>query len=113
MNSKTTLSISEARKKIFQIADEVVKSGAHYTLTENGRPKIVIMSAEEFDSWLETLEIMEDFPDLQKDVVSVERDLKTGEYKKYATLEQILAKEGYVLSNKTAASRRKRSGKHS
>lgn len=100
MDTKTTLSISEARKRIFEIAEKVQKPDTYYILTENGRPKIVIMSAEEFESWQETFEVMRDFPDLKKDIEEVERDIKSGAYKNYPTLEEIFAKEGYVLADK-------------
>ncbi len=100
MDTKTTLSISEARKRIFEIAHAVQKPDTYYILTENGRPKIVLMSAEEFESWQETLEVMRDFPDLNKDIEEVERDIKSGAYKNYPTLEEIFAKEGYVLADK-------------
>ncbi len=79
MNSKTTLSISEARKKIFQIAEDVQKPATYYTLTENGKPKVVIMSAEEFESWAETLEILSDPKALCK-IKKVEDEFKKGEY---------------------------------
>jgi hypothetical protein len=48
MNIKNTLSITEARKKLFLIAGAVVKENIYYTLTEYGRPKIVILSAVKF-----------------------------------------------------------------
>lgn len=100
MDTKTTLSISEARKRIFEIADAVQKPDTYYILTENGRPKAVVISAEEFESWQETLEVMRDFPDLDKDIDEVERDIKSGAYKTYPTLEELFAKEGYVLADK-------------
>jgi len=100
MTTKNTLPISEARKKIFKIAEEIQKPGNYYTLTENGRPKVVLMSAEEFESWQETLEVMHDFPDLDKDIKEVDRAIKTGEYKKWATLDDLMAKYGYVLADK-------------
>lgn len=100
MNTKTTLPISEARKRIFEIAEAVQKPDVHYTLTENGRPKAVIMSAEEFESWQETIEVARDFPDLKKDIAEVERDIRSGAYKNYHTLEEILAEEGFVLADK-------------
>ncbi|MEA3272708.1 MAG: type II toxin-antitoxin system Phd/YefM family antitoxin [Patescibacteria group bacterium] len=90
------ISITQARNDIFKIADKVQKGNTYYTLTEHGRAKAVIMSAEEFDSWVETMEVMRDIPDLKKDIEEVERDLKSGAYKKYTTLEEILAKEGFV-----------------
>ncbi len=97
MNTKTTLPISEARKKIFDIAKEVQKPSNYYTLTEKGRPKAVIMSVEEFESWQETLEVMREFPNLEKDIKEAEREYKKGDY---VTLEEFLAKEGYVLRDK-------------
>ncbi len=101
MDAKTTLSISEARRRIFEIAEDVQKPNTHFTLTENGRPKVVIMSAEEFESWQETLEVMREFPDLQKDIEEVERDIKSGAYKNYTTLEDILIKEGFVVADQS------------
>jgi len=100
MRTKTTIPISEARKKIFEIAKEVQKPNNYYTLTEKGRPKAVIMSAEEFESWQETMEVMREFPDLDKDVKEADRAVKTGEYKKWATLDEIMAKYGYIVADK-------------
>lgn len=102
MDSKTTLSISEARKNIFKIAEMVQKPAVRYTLTENGRPKAVVLSADEFESWQETLEVIKDFPDLEKDIKELEEDKKSGAYKKYITLEEILSKEGFLVAEKSA-----------
>ncbi len=100
MNLKTTLSITEARKKIFDIANQVQKPGVRYTLTDKGRPKAVLMSAEDFESLQETLEVLSIFPDLDKDIAETHQDLASGEYTKYAALEEILAKDGFVLAEK-------------
>jgi len=97
MNTKTTLSISEARKKIFEMAKKVQKPSTHYILTEKGRPKVAFMSAEEFESWQETLEVVRDFPNLEKDIKKAEREYKQGNY---STLENVLSKQGFVLTSK-------------
>jgi prevent-host-death family protein len=97
MDTKTTLSISEARKKIFKIAKMVQKPSTHYTLTEKGRPKVVVMSTDEFESWQETLEVIRDFPNLETDIKRAEREYKKGDY---SLLEDVLAKEGFVLAKK-------------
>ena len=97
MDTKTTLSISEARKKIFKIAEKVQKPATYYTLTEKGRPKVVVLSADEFESWQETLEVMRIFPKLGKDIERAEKEYKKGDY---LTLEKVLSKEGFVLSKK-------------
>lgn len=93
MNTKTTLPISKARQKIFKIAKEVQKPSVYYTLTEKGVPKAVIMSAEEFESWAETLEVAREFPDLKKDAKEAEADYKKGDY---VTLDELLAKKSRV-----------------
>lgn len=100
MNPKYTLPISEARKKIFEIAEEVQKPDVYYVLTEKGRPKAVILSYEEYDSLIETLEVMEEVPDLDKELKELDEDIKTGRYKTYVNLEQLLAKDGFVLAEK-------------
>lgn len=50
MRTKTTIPVSSARKKIFSIVKEVQNPGTHYTLTERGVPKAVLMSSEKFES---------------------------------------------------------------
>jgi prevent-host-death family protein len=101
MRTKTTISITEARKNIFDIAEEVQKPGVYYTFTEKGKPKAVMMSHEEFESWVETLEVMQDFPDLKKDIEETDRAVKSGEYKNWISLDQMLMKEGFVLADKS------------
>lgn len=91
MRTKTTISISEARKRIFDIAEEVQKPGVHYTFTDKGRPKTVMMSFDEFDSLMETLEIMSD-PELMRDIRKAEREYKSGEY---VTLDELKKELGY------------------
>ena len=107
MNTKTTLPISQARKKIFDIAKEVQKPDTYYTLTERGLPKAVIMSAEEFESWQETLEVIQDFPHLKKEIKISEREYKKGSY---ITLTEFLAKEGYVPSHYSPKGSKRTSG---
>ena len=97
MDTKTTLSISEARKKIFKIAKKVQRPATYYTLTEKGRPKVIVLSADEFESWQETLEVMRIFPKLEKDIEKAGKEYKRGHY---LTLEDVLSREGFVLSKK-------------
>ena len=93
---KNIISITEARKKIFHIADEVQKPGTVYILTENGRAKAVMLSAEEFESWQETLEVYRQFPNLDKDSKEAWQEFERGET---TPLEDILKKEGFVLAD--------------
>lgn len=87
MNSKNTLSITEARKRIFEIAEEVQKPDNYYTLTEKGKPKAVIISAEEFDSITETIDILSD-PDILDNIKQAEEEYRNGEYKTWDELKK-------------------------
>ncbi|MEA3273436.1 MAG: type II toxin-antitoxin system Phd/YefM family antitoxin [Patescibacteria group bacterium] len=100
MNLQNILSITEARKNLFKIADQAQKNSTKFLLTKRGKPKAVVMSAGEFDSWQETLEIMKDFPDLNKDIKKFEKDFKNNKLHNYTTLEEILAKDGLTLISK-------------
>jgi len=92
MKTKTTLPISEARKKIFEIAEEVQKPSNYYTLTEKGRAKAVIMSAEQFDSLKEDLEILGN-PKIMAGIKQAEEELKKGDY---VTLDELMKEYGYT-----------------
>ena len=54
------------------------------------------MSAEEFESWKETVEVAEEIPELKDDIAKIEKDIKSGKYKKYTSLDELLFKEGYI-----------------
>jgi prevent-host-death family protein len=102
MNIKT-LPITEARKRIFELAEDVQVPGSSYVLTERGRSKVVLVSADEYDSWMETIEVVRAFPDLEKDIAKAESEYKRGEY--------VIFNEKPV-SNHPAKKRAKRSRKH-
>lgn len=80
MDSRTTISITEARKNIFRIADDIDKGSSYYTLTEHGKPRLVLMSADEFDSWQETLEVNREIPDLGKQIKQARKEYERGEF---------------------------------
>jgi len=102
MDKTTTITITEARKRLFQIAKEVQIPGRSYTLTEKGRPKVTIISFEEYDSLKETIEVLTEFPNLKKDMEEAEKAVKTGEYKNWTTLEDLLGREGFVFHDKSS-----------
>ncbi len=91
---KTTIPISEARKRIFEIMDEVQAPHKVFTLTSDGKPKAVVMSADEYESLMETIEVERIFPDLDKDIAEVKKAMKTGVWKKWSTLEDLERKWG-------------------
>ena len=57
---KNIISITEARSNIFDIAEKAQKHGNHYIFTEGGKPKLAVMSADEYDSLMEDLFLAND-----------------------------------------------------
>ena len=116
INTKTTISISEARRRIFNIADEVQAPNKVYTLTADGKPKVVIMSAEEYESWTETMEVLRDCPDIFERIAESDRAVKTGDWSNFVTWEDfkkdwsVVAekpKKKYAISNTSTKKRKK------
>lgn len=108
MSVKTTIPISEARQQIFNIVKQVQRPGRQFIVTESGRPKMVILSADEFESWQETLEVLREFPGLDRDMAQTKRDLRTGAYRKYPTLEDLKKDWGYGIHAVSKTKRQKR-----
>lgn len=88
MKLKHILSITEARKKIFQIAEEIQKPNTYYTLTQNGKPKAVLMSADQFDSLIETLEVLSD-PEAVQAIREHEKNKAEGNTDDYVDWEDV------------------------
>lgn len=72
-NLSSNLQASEARSNFYQILDEAGNNLRQFTISPRGKPPVVIMSAEEFEGWQETLEILSD----KKLVASINRAMKS------------------------------------
>lgn len=76
---KNIISITEARSNIFDIAEKIQKPGNHYIFTENGKAKMAVMSAEEYDSLMEDLALAKD-PKFAAKIKKIEEEIARGEY---------------------------------
>jgi len=85
-----TMPLTEARKGLSKIVDEVAAIHEHVTITRQGKPAAVVMSADEFESWQETLEIMSD-PEAVAAIKRGMRDVKAGRTR---PLEEVLKRLG-------------------
>ncbi len=72
-----TLSITEVRDKFLPLIREARELLKEIIITKNGRPEAVLMSYEEYESWLETLEITQD-RQLMADIREARADVKAG-----------------------------------
>lgn len=72
-----TLPITQAREELTSLVDKAKRKLDEFVITVNGTPAAVLMSAAEFESWKETLEIMSD-PQLMKAIEEGEKEINEG-----------------------------------
>ena len=80
-----TISLKEARAKFSTLVDKADRLSERFVVTKNGMPKAVVMSADEFDSWVETLELLSN----PKAVKALERGLKQAKAGKFRSFERV------------------------
>ena len=56
----TTVPLAEARANLSQLVDEAMRTHERVEITRNGRRAGVLLSAEDYDSIMETLDILSD-----------------------------------------------------
>lgn len=84
----TYLTVTEAKSHLLDIIRRADSSMKHFIITKNGKPKAIIMSVDEYEGWLETLEIMSDKRAL-KDIRAAEKELTKG---KFYSFEEVFKK---------------------
>lgn len=72
-----TLPLSDAKAKLSRVVDDIVRRDERVTITKNGTPAAVILSAEDYESLNATLEILSD-PEFAADVRRGLQSLKRG-----------------------------------
>jgi len=84
------LPLTEARKDLSKLIDEVSTIHEHITITRQGKPAAVVMSADEFESWHETLEILDD----SEAMAAIRRGLRDVKAGRVRPLEDVLKRLG-------------------
>ncbi len=87
-----TISIRELRPNLSKVVDSIHKKFDRYVITKRGKPEVMMMSVDDYEGWIETLDIMSD-PVLVKQIKKAEQDIKKGKVK---SLEQIHKELGIV-----------------
>ena len=55
-----TLPLSEVKAKLSELVSQVTDTDARIVVTRNGRAVAVLMSQDDYESWVETTEILSD-----------------------------------------------------
>jgi antitoxin YefM len=71
------LSLSEAKARLSELVADFEKDEEELVITRNGRPAAVLISAEEYEGWRETREIMRNRA-LMKEIRQGMRQLEKG-----------------------------------
>jgi prevent-host-death family protein len=74
----TTVTLSEAKAKLAALLGEVSELGEHVVITRSGRPTAVLLSVDDYEGLLETLEILAD-SDLAQAIRHGLEELERGE----------------------------------
>ncbi|MGH8776228.1 MAG: type II toxin-antitoxin system Phd/YefM family antitoxin [Jiangellaceae bacterium] len=82
-----TVPLAEAKNQLSAFVDEIVRTHESVQVTRNGRPAVVILAQDDYESIMERLEIMAD-PELVAEIAEAERDIVDG---RTSTLEEVKA----------------------
>ena len=74
------ISITQAKQHLLDLARRNEETGDSFILIKNGRPVSALLPFEEYESLLETLDILETEPDILKKLKAAEKDIAAGRY---------------------------------
>lgn len=70
----TPTPLTQARNRLSEIVDEVTATGSEFVITLHGKPAAVVMGYEDYESLIETLNILSD-TETMKALTEAEDDL--------------------------------------
>ena len=81
----TILSVTEAKTHFLELIRDSEKKLKRFTFVRQGKPAAVLMNADEFEGWLETVEIMSNKKTF-KDIRKARKELETGKTKSFLSV---------------------------
>ncbi len=72
-----SINASDAKKRLLELLRDADESFERYCITRNGEPKAILMSVDDYEGWLETLEIMSD-KETVAEIKKARNELKAG-----------------------------------
>ena len=70
--------LTEARNRLSEIVEDVTSTGSEFVISRHGRPVAVVIGYEEYESLIETLNILSDV-DTMGALAEAEADLAAGD----------------------------------
>lgn len=75
--STQTVSISELQQQLFELFEKVRSSSERFVITEQGQARAVLLSADDFEGLIETLDVLSD-TELVRRLIEAEAELASG-----------------------------------
>ncbi len=89
----SVISLADARSKFSQLIESASKTHERFEITKNGERVALLIGADDFDSLLETLEILAD-REQTKDILEGMRELQEGKSANQEEMREIMRKAG-------------------
>ena len=83
------LSVSDARINLYNLVKQAGDNLRQFTITHKGKPKAVLLSSEELESWQETIDILND-PQAMEDIKISQKQIKKNQLYDFATVKKEL-----------------------
>lgn len=111
MNTADTfISATEARNNFFGLLERVKKGPFPINITVKGIPKAVIMSREDYNAWMATVETLSD-PELMEAIREGDKNFAEGKYQTWEEAKKELGLARKYVSGHVRKSRQKESKK--
>lgn len=86
-----TITLKELRPELPSVVDKIDKKWERYIVTKHGKPSVVMLNIEDYESLMETLDILTD-PVAMKGLRQGEKDLRAGKTRDWKTIKARLEK---------------------
>lgn len=86
-----TITLKELRPDLPRVVDQIDKKWERYIVTKHGKPSVVMLSIEDYESLMETLDILAD-PKAVKGLKRGEEDLRKGRTRDWKEIKARLEK---------------------
>ncbi len=79
MDLKNILSVTTAKQNLMKLLKEVQEMGSTFVITKDGKAAGVLMSSEEYEGLMETIEILGD-PKILKSLQKAKQEFEQGHF---------------------------------
>lgn len=74
------VSLSEAKDKLPELTRRIQRLGESFVIVKDSEPVSAMIPFDEYESFLETLDILETEPDIARKLKRAESEIKAGKY---------------------------------